>query len=216
MQDNNDNANFRNIGAFACRTTFVAGIIYAITTVLGFLSLNSNDEPIRDPWFAAMEILTILIAFLMVISMAAVHYYAAQGYKIFSLAALLFMMMMVGITSSVHFVLLTAGRSIDAAVFNNFPWLFSFKWPSVVYALDVLAWDWFFALSMFLAAPVFNTGKLEKMVRMLMVVCGCLSLAGLAGAPLKNMQVRNIGIVGYAIIAPFAFLLIAKVLRHKV
>jgi hypothetical protein len=34
--------------------------------------------------------------------------------------------------------------------------LFSFKWPSVVYALDILGWDIFFPLSMWFAAPVFS------------------------------------------------------------
>jgi len=41
-----------------------------------------------------------------------------------------------------------------------------------------------------------------------MIVCGLLSLAGLIGVPLDNMQLRNIGIVVYGAIAPVAFLLI--------
>jgi hypothetical protein len=58
------------------------------------------------------------------------------------------MIILADITCSVHFVILTVSRQIVAA---GFPWatqFFSFEWPSVVYALDILAWDVFFALSM--------------------------------------------------------------------
>jgi hypothetical protein len=91
---------------------------------------------------------------------------------------------------------------------------FSFKWPSVAYTLDILAWNWFFALSMLFAAPVFRVGRLEETVRFLMLVSSVLSLAGLIGVPLANMQVRNIGIIGYAVVAPIIFLLLGIVFGH--
>jgi hypothetical protein len=81
----------------------------------------------------------------------------------------------------------------------------------VVYTLDILAWDWFFALSMLCAAPVFKVSRLEIAVRNLMIVSGVLSLAGLIGVPLADMQVRNIGIIGYGIVAPLVFLLLGIV-----
>ncbi len=69
----------------------------------------------------------------------------------------------------------------------------------------ILAWDWFFALSMLFAAPVFKVGKMEKIVR---ILSGVLSLVGLIGMPLGKMQVRNIGIIGYGVVAPVVFLLL--------
>ena len=78
----------------------------------------------------------------------------------------------------------------------------------VAYTLDILAWDWFFAISMLFAAPVFGVGRLEQTVRMLMIFSGVLSLTGLIGVPLANMQIRNIGIIGYGVVAPVVFLLL--------
>jgi hypothetical protein len=49
---------------------------------------------------------------------------------------------------------------------------------------------------------------LEISVRVLMIVSGVLSLAGLIGVPLANMQVRNIGIIGYAVVSVAIFLLL--------
>lgn len=207
----NSKPEFRIVGKTACRAVFILGIVYALTTLLGLLSLESPHDPIGDPYFTIMEILTILIASLMVMAMVAIHSYAPAELKIYSLTAVCFMVIMAGITSSVHFVILAVGQQIDAGESKGVSFL-SFRWPSVAYALDILAWDWFFAISILLAAPVFRAGRLEKIVRTLMIVCGMLSLAGLIGVPLANMQLRNIGIIGYAVMAPVVFLLVGIIL----
>lgn len=204
--------HFRTVGTTACLSIFILGIIYAITTLLGLLSLELPNDPIGDPYFTIMELLTILIASLMVIAMVAIHAYASPERKSYSLAAVCFMFIMAGITSSLHFVILAVGHQIKYEETAGFSLLVSFRWPSVAYALDILAWDWFFALSILFAAPVFRTGRLEKITRILMIVCGILSLAGLTGVPLANMQIRNIGIIGYAVVAPVVFLLIGLIM----
>lgn len=201
----------RAIGRTAAWTVFFLGVVYAITTVLGFLSLKSPQEPFGDPFFSVMELLIIFMAPLMIISMVAVHAYASFEVKVYSFTALIFMILLGGITSSIHFVSLTVSRQIEATGWRWFPFFFSFKWPSVAYTLDILAWDWFFALSMLCAAPVFQEGWLEKTVRNLMIISGVFSLAGLIGVPLANMQARNIGIIGYGVVAPVVFLLLGIV-----
>jgi hypothetical protein len=194
---------------------FILGVTYAVITLLGFVSLETPEEQIRNPYFMMMEVLTILIAPLMAISMVSVHYYALPADKTYSLASVIFMFLMTGITTSVHFVILTLSYQGQADQIRNLPLFFSFKWFSVVYALDILAWDWFFALSFLLAAPVFKRGRAEKLVRALMFISGSLSLVGLIGVFLDNMQVRNIGIIGYAVMAPVVFLLIGKILSQN-
>ena len=62
------------------------------------------------------------------------------------------------------------------------PLLLSFKWPSIPYALDILAWDVFFALAVLFAAPVFTGNRLATWIRGLLVATGALSLAGLSGS----------------------------------
>jgi hypothetical protein len=201
----------RAIGRAAAWAAFFLLVAYAVTTALGFLSLKSPQEQIGDPYFTVMELLIIVTAPVMVMAMVAVHAYSPPETKAYSFTALIFMILLAGITSSVHFVILTIGRQIEAIGSTWAPLLLSFSWPSVAYALDILAWDWFFALSMLFAAPVFKAGRLEKTVRILMVVSGSLSLAGLIGVPLADMQVRNIGIIGYGVVAPIVFLLLGIV-----
>lgn len=201
----------RAIGRAAVWAVSFFGAAYAVTMVLGFLSLKSPQDPIGEPFFSIMELLIVLMTPLMVIGMVAVHAYASLDVKAYSFTALIFMILLTGITSSVHFVILTVSHQIEVTGLTWVPLFLSFKWPSVAYTLDILAWDWFFALSMLCAAPVFRGGRLEKTVRMLMIVSGVLSLTGLIGVPLANMQVRNIGIIGYGVVAPVVFLLLGIV-----
>jgi hypothetical protein len=201
----------RTIGKATAWAVFCLGILYAVTTVLGLLSLKSAQDPIGDPFFSIMELLTVLIAPLMVVSMVVVHAYAPSEMKVYSLVALIFMILLAGITSSVHFIILSVGHQIAATGLAWVPLLLSFKWPSIAYTLDILAWDWFFPLSMLCAAPVFKVGRLEKTVRILMIISGMLSLAGLIGVPLEDMQIRMIGILGYAVVSPIVFLMLGMV-----
>ena len=87
------------------------------------------------------------------------------------------------------------------------PLFLSFEWPSVAYALDILAWDFFFALSMFVAAPCLAAVG-SPSIRVLMIVSGVLALAGLSGVVASDMQLRNIGIVRYLVL----FLVVAGLL----
>jgi len=210
-------AQYRRLGRVAALTVVMLTVIYAITTILGFLSLKSPQDQIGDPYFSLMELLILLLVPPLIISMLAVHAYATQDAKPYSSVALVFMIMMGVITSGLHFVILTVSRQIEAAGLTSAPLLFSFKWPSVAYTLDILAWDWFFALSMLFAVPVFKDTRLERTLRYVLIASGVLSLIGLLGVPLAIMHVeywltvRNIGIIGYALVSPIAFLLLAIV-----
>lgn len=194
--------------------TVLAGAVYAATLGAGLLSLQSPQQPIGDPLFSILEILIILLMPLMVALMVAVHAWAPAEAKVFSLLALVFVSLLAGLTCSVHFVILTVGRQAALSGLASMPLFLSFKWPSVAYALDILAWDVFFALSVLFAAPVFSGNRLARSIRVLLVASGALALAGLSGVIVGDMQLRNIGIVGYAGVFPVVALLLA-ILFHR-
>lgn len=191
-------------------------IAYIIVTLLGFLSLNSPSDPITDPYFTLMELLILIIAPLLTIEMIFIDAYADQDVKIYSRIGLIFMIIMTAITSGVHFVILTFSHQTEIIDLSWMSWFLSFEWPSVSYALDILAWDWFFAISFLSAAQVFKNGKHEKIVRYLMITSGVLSLIGLIGVPLGNMQIRDIGVAGYALVTPFVFYFLSKIFNERI
>ena len=187
------------------------GLVYVAVLAVGLLTLPSAEQQIQEPCFTLMEILILAIAPAMVALTVALHAWSQPHLKSFALAAVVFMSMCAAVTCTVHFAILTLSRK---ALFAQSEWsqmVFSFQWPSVVYALDILAWDIFFPLAaLFAAAAVHGTG-LATGVRTLLYASATLAFVGLAGVPLANMEVRNVGIVGYAVLFPVAAVLLVKV-----
>jgi hypothetical protein len=190
-------ATARRLGIFSATATFILIFAYAVTLVVGLMSLESPQEPIGNPMFTILEVLIIIMMPAMVALMVAVHAWAPMQVKTLSLTSVVFMGLLAGLTCSVHFVILTLSRQPKFTEQSWLPLVLSFNWPSVVYALDILAWDIFFALSMLFAAPVFRGSRLAAWIRALMIASGVLALAGLSGVMVGHMQLRNIGIVGY-------------------
>jgi hypothetical protein len=204
----------RRLGVVSAAGVAFLVVVYMVTLAAGLLSLRSPQEPIGDPFFSLLEVWILLMMPFMVALMVVVHAWAPAGARVFSLTAVAFMVMLAGLTSSLHFVILTLSRQ---AAFAELPWLplfLSFEWPSVAYALDILAWDVFFPLSVLFAAPVFGGCRLAAAVRVLMIASGVLALAGLGGVVVGNMQVRNVGIVGYTVVFSVVALLLA-ILFHR-
>src|SRR5215208_1270045 len=190
-------ATARRLGIFSAAATVILLVAYAVTLATGLASLESPQEPIGDPMFTILEVLIITMMPAMVALMVVVHAWAPMHAKTLSLTSLVFMGILAGLTCSVHFVILTLSRQPEFAGQPWLPLVLSFNWPSVVYALDILGWDVFFPLSMLFAAPVFWGSRLAAWIRVLMTASGVFALAGLSGVVVGDMQLRNIGIVGY-------------------
>jgi hypothetical protein len=190
-------ATARRLGILSAAATVVLLVAYAVILTVGLASIESPQEPIGDPMFTILEVLIITVMPAIVVLMVAVHAWAPMHLKTLSLTSLVFMGLLAGVTCSLHFVILTLSRQPE---FAGQPWLglvLSFEWPSVAYALDIVGWDVFFALSMLFAAPVFRGSRLAAWICLLMIASGVLALAGLSGVVVGDMQLRNIGIVGY-------------------
>jgi hypothetical protein len=194
----------RRLGFWSALFLFGVGVAYIVTLAVG-LATAGLTKPIVDPVLATMEGLTLLSAPLAVVTMSAVYSRASTDYRICSLVALIFMAMMAAATMSVHFVELTALRQMGSA---------GLAWPSVPYALELLAWDVFLGLSLLFAAPVFRGSRLEESVRVGMLVAGSLCIAGTSGPALGDMRFQFIAVAGYVVVLPVVFLLLALLFRR--
>jgi hypothetical protein len=203
-------ATDRNVGRWACYVFFTLSLAYVPAMGAGFIANGSLSAPIRDPYLAIMELLILPLAVSIVVVFAVVHAYAGSSGRALSLAGLALGTLAAGITICVHLVLLTVGREADATTLPGYDALFSWRWPSVVYALDVAAWDLCLGCALISAAFAFLGDGLSAFVRRGLLLSGALCLAGLLGAALGNMDVRNIGIVGYALVLPVVVLGMAR------
>lgn len=182
------------LGLASCALLVLLEVLYAVVLYLGISALENPGEPIDNPYFTAMEVLILVMMPPMVVSAVTVHGTAETGRKPFALAAVAFVTVLAAITTTVHATILFLSREPTFAGLDH---IFAFEWPSVVYILDILAWDYFFAL--FAACLAFSFGRtgIEGWVRRILLVSALLSFAGIWGALIDDMQIRNIGIVGY-------------------
>ena len=199
----------RTLGLWSAVGFVGLSVAYAVTLAAGLASLVSPQDPVGGVLFSVLEILILMLMPLMVTLMVAVHAWSSPETKVFSLSALVFTSLLAGVTCSVHFVVLTVSHQSAFSELSWLPLLLSFRWPSVAYALDILAWDVLFPLAVLFAARVFHGSRLATWIRALLIASGSLALAGLSGVVLGDMRFRNIGIVGYAVVFPVVVLLLA-------
>jgi hypothetical protein len=187
----------RMLGMGSAVAVLVLGLAYAVTLVIGFASRESPDDVIADPMFTILEVLIIAMMPAIVALFVAVHARAPAGRKTDSLTAVAFAALLAVLTCAVHIAILTLSRRPWIAGRPWKPLVFDFKWPSLVYAMDILAWDVFFPLAILSVVPVFSGGRLATWISRTAALSGVLALAGLSGVALGDMRWRNIGIVGY-------------------
>jgi hypothetical protein len=195
------------IGAW---TGFIVNEVYAVTSLFGYLSVKNPTDPISDPYLSIMSVLIVVMVPFLVLTMVVVHAYAAPEDKSYSLAALAFMVALAAITSSVNFALFVVARQPELAQSMWSTQFITTGWPPLPQTIDTFAWDWFFALSMLMAAPVFRGGRLQNATRAVMILSGAICILGLVWLPFSPSTANWIGIVGWGVIGPFVFLLLAN------
>ncbi len=185
------------IGAWSARAMLVLVAAYVVVFVVGFASVGNLNKPLPDPYLAIAEVLILVMAPIMVTLMLAIHDCAPARAKPFTQVALGWMLAAAAFTTTVHFVELRVARHINHATVPGYDRIFDFKWPSMLYAVDIVAWDIFFGLALLFAVPAFARGS---KARAGLIASGSLCLIGLAGPFANALGWRAIGIFGYTIV----------------
>jgi hypothetical protein len=193
---------------------FVLVVAYVVVFVVGFASVGNLKQVLPDPYLATAEVLILLMAPIMVILMLAIHDYAPKRAKPFTQVALGWMLAAAAFTTTVHFVELTVARHINPATFPGYHRIFDFQWPSMLYAVDIVAWDVFFGLALLFAVPAFARGS-EARVRAGLIASGSLCLIGLVGPFTNSLGWRAIGIFGYTIVFALTCLPLSRAFYSK-
>jgi hypothetical protein len=193
------------LGFWSALSVTAIDVVYVLTGLVWLIAAGwQTPQPLEptEPYLAILELLILASAPLLVIVMAAVHAYADRGHKTLALIALMFMVIFALLTASVHFIQLSVVRQLQSQGVSVPPVLQFYPWPSTLLALDLLAWDLFLGLSLFFAAPVFSSGKLDLAIRYTLLFGGALCVAGTFGPGLGVMRLQFLAIVGYAFVLP--------------
>jgi hypothetical protein len=199
----------RTLGIVAAWMAFVVSEVYAVVSGLAYVRQGAAVE--SGPFLSVMALLVVVMGPFLVLSMVAVHAYASTRHKPYALAGLAFMIACVTVTSCINFMLLVVSSQP-----HLFPesWRSLFlpcRWPAPAFVLDNFVWDWFFGISMLLAAPVFGGDTLKAALRLVMMLSGVLCITGLLLLAVAPAPAIIVGILGWGAAGPIVFLLLAKV-----
>ena len=180
-------------------TLVVLGVIYIGLIVWGIITQDPETGFIRDHVRILMEIVTMLSAIALLFLAISIKYLLHPDHNFLAEIGVLFMILLVTLTSIVHFVSITVSNQIVSSNPSLAP-LFSLEWPSLLLSIDILAWDIFFGFGFIFLGLSLRKLKSLSMVSLFMILSGILSIFGLIALPLNNMDIRFIGIFGYTVL----------------
>lgn len=199
----------RTLGIVAAWTAFAVTEVYAVVSGLAYASQGAAVE--SGPYLSIMALLVVVMGPFLMLAMVAVHAYAAPRHKPYGLAALAFMIACIAVTSCINFFLLLVSSQPGLFSESVRALFLPCRWPVPAFVLDNFVWDWFFGISMLLAAPIFRGDTLRDALRLVMILSGVLCLAGSAWIAVAPDQAVIVGILGWGAAGPIAFLLLARV-----
>jgi hypothetical protein len=202
----------RAIGRWSARALLVLTVVYSADFVTGFAALGNLHDPLPDPYLAIGEVLILVMAPVLVALMLAVHACAPDRATSFTLVALGWMLAAAASTITVHVVELSVARHVDPDSFPGYSRIFDFQWPSLLYAVDIVAWDVFFGLALLFAVPAFRRGS-DTAARRGLIVSGSMCLLGVIGPLTGAIAWRAIGIFGYTLVFAATCIPLARAFR---
>ncbi len=178
---------------FWCGVGLVAlGLIYLGLIVT--MMLSGSGFPPDEPFQTLVNVLILFTAAWMVFFWTLLNQTVNADKRFFSQTSLVFIVIFATLTSINRYVGLTVVRqSLQLGETNGLQWFMPYHWPSVMLALEFLAWGFFFGLACLCLAPAFTSGILERAIFWTLIATGILSLLAAFGQVLgSNAQVFNL------------------------
>jgi hypothetical protein len=175
----------RRIGIWGGIFFVILGFVYI--GLIAVMVLFGSGFPPVEPYQTIFNILILITAAWMVFYWTVLHQAVQGEKKLFSLASLVMIVIFATLTSINRYVALTVVRqSILSGNTTGLEWFLPYGWPSVMLALEILGWGFFFGLACLCLAPVFTDGKLERAIFWGLIVTGILSLSAALGQVIET------------------------------
>jgi hypothetical protein len=173
-------------------------LIYLGLIIIGIITSNPSTGYFQDSIKYFMEVTTMGSSIILLFFTVLIFYSFETESNLCGFLSILFMLMVVILTCSVHFIGITVSTTLISSN-KSFESLLSLNWPSALFSLDILAWDLFFGISFIFLGISLYKYSYQRITGLLSIVSGLLSILGLIALPMNNMNIRYIGIFGYTI-----------------
>lgn len=166
---------------------FLIGMILLLTFLKlpdwnGIEDYVKNSSYPTELTFQICQAMAFLVAIGSIFVYSALHYLTEERKRIYSYIAMHFItlfVLSVGVNYFFHFTVIP--RNIRANQLSGLNLLHQWNTNSITFSLDNLGWMVFLPIALFLFSITFEKGKVGSKLKVMMVICGCLSLFGLAG-----------------------------------
>jgi hypothetical protein len=170
----------RHIGFWSGLVLVILGLTYLGLIVA--MMLSGSGFPPVEPFQTIFNVLILITAVWMVFFWSILHQVAPVERKLYSQASFAMIVIFATLTSINRYVGLTVVKqSLASGNTNGLQWFLPYSWPSVMLALEILAWGFFFGLACLCLAPVFMNGRLERAIFWTLILTGILSLLAALG-----------------------------------
>jgi hypothetical protein len=169
------------------RIGFWSGLVlimlgFAYLGIILTMILSGSGFPPIDPFLSGVNILVLITAVWIVFFWVVLNQIITGERKLFARISLAFIIIFAALTSINRYVALTVVRqSLAAGITDGLQWFLPYTWPSIMLAIEYLAWRFFFGLACLSLAFVFTHGKLERAICWTLIATGLLSLIAVAG-----------------------------------
>jgi hypothetical protein len=176
----------------------------------------SGAIPPAEPYISIVSIVSLASVPIFVFLWVILNNVSAPEKKVFTQTSLALIVIFATLTSINRYVAMTVVRqSIAMGITDGLNWFMPYGWPSIMAAMEVLAWGFFLGLAFLFLAPVFRTGRLELAIFWTLIVSGIFSLIAVLGQVMNSVLLNILGIIAWGPGLIFLFGLLASWFRHS-
>lgn len=188
------------IGFWTGMILVVLGLAY-LALVIAMILSGSGFPPV-EPMQTLFDALILFTAVWMVFFWSILHHVVPSERSLFSRVSLNLIVIFATLTSINRYVGLTVVKqSLASGNTNGLQWFLPYSWPSIMMAIEFLAWGVFFGLACLCLAPVFRSGKLERSIFWILIATGTLSLLAPLGQSMGSSALEISPFISAATIA---------------
>ncbi len=179
----------------------ITGLILALVYLGALAGVGAaGSMPPAEPLASVIAVVSLLSAPLFVCLWAVLHQAMPAERQGFTQASLALMTIFAALTSINRYVSLTVvpqAQALGAA--QGLEWFLPYGWPSIMAAIEILAWGFFLGLAFLALAPAFQIGRLERALSWTLIVSGVFCLIGTLGQVLNSVPLNLLGIPGWGL-----------------
>lgn len=207
--------SLHKLGYWVSLIEIVLALAYLAAVAAMFIT---GALPPAEPYVSIVSVVSLASAPLFVFLWVILHNVAATpDQKVFTQTSLALIVIFATLTGINRYVALTVVRqSMDMGITDGLNWFMPYGWPSIMAAMEVLAWGFFLGLAFLFLAPVFRRGKLELSIFWTLLISGLFSLIAVLGQVMNSAVLNMLGIIAWGPGLIVLFCLLAFWFRNSI